>query len=687
LEDLNSSRVVNKINSFPEQFPQNIAGRRRLFASGTMSDGGGIPIPITFNLNQTIKNDARFNEILRYFKGIRYDIKFTVVIRAAAGTYGAYIAGYQYGPGDASFDALMSSDVWIADIATTEAIEFTVPYRYTHNFLLAETLKDTDYARVFIANVLSRSLEGGTSDVSYQMYYALENVDGAIPTSDNLVYPQSSFHKTGMGGTWVSQAQAVNTLGVVGGAVLDSLYGTDFTSLRQTPTVNAYHPTPSDLTDSGPPSESLESGAKAESKSGKSKGIRQAFFGDMSTLTPEYGVPSLGEEEYPQAVFHPKSMLMSNNMTIKDIGMLPGLYGGGLFTNSTPPGEQLVLRLQLGGERGIATRYARSAASYFARYARYWRGHHKLIFHFFTSPLIAARFKLTVNYSVDPKSGAFTGGNGYEAPTDVFLVKGSTAKSYSFPFMSSHAVIPVQEQYACVTLELLDAPTTFSAVETSVYVLITHSVDDLELYSLQHGLSTETVVPQSSLRHMHRVPAEHDFGGRKNYTSVNMPKIHTVLEIMRRYDDNPNPILSIDTMTTNVGGSSQFYNIYSNLVTASLPFAYISGSVENRLYYDTATTSLKSAMLTNFIENTNAYAANGETLTITPAWPILDFRTPYRASVPMVKREEFGAPPNFQQPNMADVRLSDGEPTRTLVRAGPDFAVHYFNYLPGTGWS
>jgi len=640
-----------------------------------------------FNINQTIKNDSRFNEILRYFKGIRYDIKFTIVIRAAAGTYGVYIAGYQYGPGDATFDALMTSDCWIADVSTTEAIEFTVPYRYSHNFLLAETLKDTDYARVFLANVFTRSLEGGTSDISYQMYYALENVDGAIPTADNLVYPQSSFTKTGMGGTFLTHAQTINNIGIVGASVLDSLYGTDYTEQRQVPTVNAYQPLPSDLTDDGSPAENLRPDVKSDSKSGKSKGIKQAFFGDMSTLTPEYGVPSLGEEEYPQAVFHPKAMLMSNNMTIKDIGMLPGLYTGATFTNNTAPGDSFTLRLQLGGERAQPLRYARSPASYYARYARYWRGHHKLLFHFFTSPLIAARFKITVNYSVDPDSGVFSGGPGYEAPTDVFLIKGSTTKSYSIPFMSSHAVIPVQEQYACVTLELLDPPTTFSAVETSVYVLVTHSVDDLELYSLQHGLSTETVVPQSSLRHMHRMPAEHDFGGRKNFLTVNMPRIHTVLEMMRRYDDSPEPIISIDTMPTNIGGGRGFYNIQSNLVTASLPFAYISGSVENRLYYDTATTSLKSAMLTNFIDNTNNYAANGETLTLTPAWPILDFRTPYRASVPMVRREGFGLPPAFQQPNMADVKLSDTSPTRTLVRAGPDFAVHYFNYLPGTGWS
>lgn len=657
-----------------------------MLTSNTLAAPGTLtPTLASHNVINLIKALTPLKNYLDLFKAVRFDIHVNIVIRAAASMYGAWGACFQYGTPDTDIVSLMTSDFYIASIASSEAIDFVIPFRYTHNYLQVAAGYDEEYATVHVLNMFSASIDGGSTALDYDIFVSLENADGAMPVESVLVNPQSKM------GTGLPPINAQTFENAMMGAAL--LHGMAHSSATHSSYENYnLHTTE----DSKKPWDYKNSKEIDTHGGGKSHGVRQSFFGDLSTLTGQVNLPSLGEEEKPEQVYVPDNQLMGSDMSIDQIGKYPGPIMAGTFTNLTVRGSLKSVTLSLGGTRNSALgRFPASLASYYSRYARYYRGDHKLVFHFFTSPLVAARVRISVGYVSRTLNsyGFLSSPDSFEVPSETILVKGDTRVSITVPFLSANSVIPVQTPYASMLLELLEPPSTVSATGTTVYYVVTHSVDDFELYSLQHGMSTQAdpavlkvnnlVTPQSSLRRLHHMASDITFGQPGPKVHVAMPRINTVLDIMRRFDTSTSAIVSIDTL--NIPTSRINHNLECNLVTASTPFAFVSGSVENRLYYDTATRDIKIARLDNFIDNSNDYAANGIAVTMTPEWPILDFRTPFRASVPMVQRR-LPILNQFYEPNMADVTLSDANPTLIYVRAGPDFALHYLNFILGSNW-
>lgn len=697
-EIISTKRVVSRINPYPDQFPQNIIGRKRKLASNSLAAPLSLtPTTVEYKLFELLKADAVYSSLFKYFKGLRFDIRVNVVIRAAATTYGAYLASYQYGNSNSDPVSLFSSNCFLGDVATSEAAEFVIPFRYTHNYLSSTvSTNDRNYVTLFMSYLYGSSLDGGLTSLDYDIFVSLINVDGALPTTSATVFPQSniigetvepqSFREgtTDKGlsyadpsdGSWHHWAgtshlsETMKTAVLLGAAGARAIYG------RKAKPVDMHFERISDPEDR----EGDAHGA------GKHSGVRQAYFGDLSTMTDASTVPTLGEDEVIARRFEPRSMLMTSDYTIEEIGRFPGLMHLTAFTSATSKGALTSYAMYLGGNRASTTgRVPKSPAAYYARYGRYYRGHHRVNFHFFCSPLVSSRVRVVVNYNMNlPTSNNFAvGDTGYEVPSEVMLIKGSTTKSILVPYLSSHYVIPTGESFCRITLELLESPCKVNATDTGVYMVITHSMENFELYSLQHGLSTQPVVemvePQSSLRMEHLVEPEVDFEGTRTWPALPMPRINSIVDICRRYDTSPEAIVSLDTLLFSNGPGD--YNVAPNIATATQPFLFISGSIENKLYY--TTTGYKQATLANFIDNTDDRIANGATATLAPGWPLLEFRTPFRASVPMVYRQE---PVDHQEPNSADVVLSDPSPDKIYVRAAPDFAVHYFNYLPNPNW-
>ena len=662
------------------------------------------PTTETFHLWQLIKENIDIARVLKYFKALRTDIRITVVIRSAPTMYGAYMVSYQYGIPDNGITALVTSNAIIGDIATSEAIDIVIPFRNTHNFLATYPLtgegSDEFYCTLFLSSLYTEAVSGGTNSLDYDIFFSLENVDGAFPTADSEVFPQSrrgtSIYMDQMSqGTeqrrlqqlslyeqGVNHARTPLTNVATAATVGAALFGTSMKAIydrhfgRSTETENIAH-------------ETIEQDAPSNEHAGKAKNVRQSFYGDLATLHGQ-DMPTLSEEVVPSYMYKPTEMNMGSDMTLKEIGERPGLHAIYAFSSAVP-NATINLNFIMGGNRDTAEgRQPYTYGSFVSRYARFYRCDHKVALHFHTSPLVSARFRVDIQYKRTPSIvGVQVGDQSYEVPSEVFLVKGSQIKTFTIPFMSTTSVMPIGTTFAYMNITLMTPPTTVGTVASSVYMLATTSHPNLSIYSLQSARSTQAtpvpieVQPQSGIRQVHDAISESSFEGQSAMVPVGMPEIATLKAILCRFDTSKDPLISIDTLP--VLNTREQYNDAPNLVSLTQLFAFISGSIENKVIYDLDATGRKFARLGSFIdtEAENGKVGDGESITLLPAWPILDFRTPYRASVPMVWRRESDT---HQQPNMADVYLELSDIEVVYVRAGRDFAMHYLNYLPSIGW-
>ena len=689
-------------NAYPDQFPQHIAGRRRALLVGSFPAPPSLtPVTQAFQLWPLIKTNNELARVLKFFKVAKMDIRVTVVIRAAPTMYGAYMVSYQYGPPNGAIESLVTSNAIIGDISTSEAIDIVIPYRNTHNYLAMYPLLGTDsdeiYCTLFMTSLYTENTSGGTKSLDYDIFVALENVDGALPTADSEVYPQSSriYQDLLASRTEHRRTQELSryekgvdharfplhrsaALGAL--AVGTSLkMGYDRIVGRSTQTENIE-------------AEQIEDPAD-NTHGGTSKNVRQAYYGDLSTLQAQ-DMPTLSEEIQPSSMYNPQGMAMGTDMTIKEIGERPGLHFISSFLSTDQPGTNVNLNFNMAGNRVTTTgRQPYTYGSYIARCARYYRCDHKIALHFHTSPLVAARFRVQIYYTRVPSTiGENSGDQSYETPSEVFLIKGSQIKTFTIPFMSPLSVIPIGTTYAYMNITLLTPPSIVGTVASSVYVIGTTSHPNLSLYSLQSAFSTlpepppaaQEVIPQSGIRQVHDAVTETSFEGASAMVPVGMPELASLKAIISRYDTSQFPATSIDTLSIPV--TREDFNAAPNLMVISLLFAFISGSIENKVTYIPGASGRKYARLGNFIEPApiEGKVGDGEVITLLPAWPILDFRTPYRASVPMVWRR---GDSKMQAVNMADVDYDIEEIDVVYLRAGRDFAMHYLNYLPPTGWT
>lgn len=689
-----SKRLAHINNAYPKQFPQHIAGRRRLMQSGTLAAPVGLaPTITTFQVWTKIRQNPEIARVLKFFKVIRTDIRMTLVIRASPSMYGAYMVGYQYGPTDVSIQSLVTSNAVIGDISTSEAIDIVIPYKNTHNFLTTYPLvgegSDQIYCELILANLYTDNITGGTNSLDYDLYFALENVDGAMPTSDSEVFPQSgssiyqdmlasreehrrgqelSMYEKGLNHATFPYANTAALGAVAAGmsmkAGYDRLFG------RSTQTENVIQ----DMNEEEVPK---------NQNGGKAKNVRQSFYGDLATLHGQ-DMPTLSEELVPSSIYTPTEMGMGTDVGVSEIGNLPGLHAITSFASTDVPGTTKNLNFIMGGNRNTVTgRQPFTYGSFISRYARYYRCDHKVALHFHTSPLVAARFRVDIQYMRTPSTeGELIGDQSYEVPSEVFLIKGSQIKTFTIPFMSTHSVIPLGTTFAYMNVTLMTPPSTASAVATNVYMMVTTSHPNLSIYSLQSGHSTE-VEPQSGIRQVHEAVTESNFEAKSAMVPVGMPAIASLKAIISRFDTSQGPLASLDSLPPVTLRTD--YNLAPNILSVTMLFAFISGSIENKVTYTSLATGTKNARLGNFTEpsQANGRVGDGESITILPAWPILDFRTPYRGSVPMVWRK---ADSRMQAPNIADVEYDITDISVVYVRAGRDFAMHHLNFIPGSGW-
>ena len=696
------------INPYDSNVPANILGRRRLLVRDSL------PTPPTaelfsgnrYNLIQLIRADNEVQKFLSVYKGFRADIRITMLTRAAATMYGCANVAYTYAYPTGTLPGVLSAKNWMIDISSAEAVDFVIPYRHNFNYYDISTANDDEALTLYVTNLFSEATDGGTSTLDYMIQFALENVEAGIYTSNNIVNPQSYMVEDPELDPAGPRIPRDNRFVSFGSAAAIGSASLVYNYLRG----QAVDAT-TEIIKEG--MSQLKTG-KPSSTSGQAKGVRQSFLGDLVTTEDQYAIPSLDTVAYPERMMTPSGALMDSDLSIKEMGKIPGLIRTFRHTSTTTPGSLLHITPILGGRRtgvlGADTPW--SWASYYSRYFRYYRGSHRIVLHFFTSPLVSATYRVSINYYMEPTNTEVAIDSTYEVPGDTFIVKGSLTKMFEIPYHSNYPVIPAHSTYASLVVELIEPPSRASANDTTVFCVATHSVSDLEFFSIQHGrpltevlpipleqierdieeeeiVSEDVVEPQCDVRQLHAGPntSPDPFNREVKYQPTVMKSIDSLVTLMRRFDHNadssgvPKAIISLDTLDH--PSTARDFEWYSNFLTVSDPFAYISGSVENRVFYSTTTRQLKQVHVTNFLNNAGDRAANGYAATVVPDWPVLDFRTPYLASVPYVARREVVSRPQ----NVADLVFDATDVSAVFVRAGPDFGLHWPNCLPTTGWA
>lgn len=634
--------------------------------------------------------NAEVKRLLQVYKGFRGDIKISVQSRAAAGIYGCFSVHYTYGVTPLPKDAF-SARTWICDISSSEGVEFVIPFRHMYNYLTfpGNPSYYPNYVVLQLNNWCSLALDGGSSTLELGVFFSLENVDTGLYTDDNVVDLQSKHMGLGDLGSAVTAA----ALAVDVGSTLFSAWRTSVSGsvgATSAPAQLEYKP--------------------AITAAGKGKGVRHAFYGDLSTLTDDSTVPTLDVSDIPPGIVDSGVLCTSDgDYKFKDLGKIPGLRAIIQVTSNDPQfhtacipiGLDLNKVTKLTGDIGN-----RSWAAFYGRYFRYYRGTHRIVINWHTSPLVAMRIRATFRYFTTDVTGLILPITSNEQPNEIVLVKGSLVQVINIPFHQLANVRACDHPIGNLCIQVLNPPSRASISDTLVLGLVTHSVHDLEFYSPQHGWVEDFTDPvlkqptlnsnygqlvqkQSDIRAVHDAPCIDYLGNgtpSTNY-SCHMYCVDTLGALLRRFDDEETiltePVAPISAILSSVPSKTQFAR-YPNLLTATTPFAFNTGSIEVRLALlknaTPGTYNYSYAQLQNSILAPNRNIANGTSAQNLESWNVLEYKIPYICDVPFVHR--FVAPAIAPDITVVTLEYTGFDILKAAMRAGSDFQVMYTNVVP-----
>lgn len=684
-DEVNSHQQRELVNPMPDQTPTAVLGRRRFLGQNTLLDPAFPAVTQwTFDAWAALKNIPKVQDYLNLFVGFRADLRLSFLCRAAPGTYGMYLISWCYGtPQSQTLTDVLSWDSFVCDISVSESTEFVIPYRWPYEYRRSTSSDQTSAIHIVVTNLMSKSVDSGSALLDLAVYGSFENIDSGMYIEDATVEAQM---ETGKGEPTLTTTDALGSMAFLGLGAMNTLFNRN--------TDSTYRPGDNNH---------VPEDTKAQSSSGKARGVRQSFFGDLATIDPEDGITSLDALHKPPGLVNMDHMSMEGNMSFDAIGRLPGFLSWQTVTSNTPIDDEIRYVIGLNttaGAVGFSDLRSASWAAYYSRFFRYYRGEHQLMLHFACSPLVSARFSLHINYiyGSDYNGGFLDGYPSFEQPNEIFMIKGPQTKAIAIPWNQRMGFRSCRDIVAIVTLRLIQPPSTYSADVTSIGVLATHSVDHLQFASPQHPYRTRYTGPgitknrpkknaivelQSSLRHEHSNIEGNRFGASKHVKMKSyMHIIPTLHDLMRRWDDNyingfPEPITALDIEFPD---TQVEFEESALLVTAVAPFGFMTGSVENRLYF--TGNGRPEAVVQNNGLNTSLRVGDGMSTTLVPAWPVLEFKTPWLADAPVVciptdipAQDKAHFTPVLVNYQGASIDLA-------IVRAGEDFQVFYPNRLP-----
>jgi len=660
------------INPFPNQTPEHMLGRPEVLYRGDFLD--------------SIADDylqwwvGRKADYLSRFSYFRADFKLQFVFRTSGTQYGYGMISWWRGPypeaiPNYTIEKSSTADSYLIDYTACDAIEIEIPWVYRRPYIVLSELEQlrSYFSVVFKQGVLKTISTGADASVHVAVYMTAHNIDvGGMKDKPVVVQGHSLFKQKMDMPSQPSLLRSIGTLASMTMGVAPVLLQT---------AINQFV---GDSDNSG------------STNGNAAQGVKIAMYGNLNEIsqTPSKQIPLLAEGDMHSPMYPP------SHHKLVDIAKIPGIIATVDFTTKD---QKLIIPLTLGPWGDMIATHFRGV-----------RGTSRVGLHFFTHPLLAARFAVQMNTNDqittnDP--------NSTDIPTLVFLVKGSDSKMIDCPYhhdtfirqTTATGVAPFNN----LTVQMTAAPTEFATgVDTSVLLVVTMSAaEDVQYFSVRNipgkdfdptppiVLKDEAVVVAHSIRRLHSQTAEICMGSITTPQVPFLPEVNTVEQLAQRwsrrvisetyndarYQVTPMPF-SFTSMTEAIRDGQELYGCKYDVIATW--FYMARASLDIRVVLGTAASGITEAWvaMADGISSSSTGVlgakdpANGITLTRNDQQPILEYRVPFISIENGAVRNEvtyitavnsnvatFAVSPKFQE---------------VYARATEDIQLTHINILP-----
>lgn len=307
---------------------------------------------------------------------------------------------------------------------------------------------------------------------------------------------------------------------------------------------------------------------------------------------------------------------------------------------------------------------------------RYWRGSIKYSLQFYTSPMISARFRLTLLY-FPPVAANDTLDSG-DAPSKIIDVKGDTTINFTVPYSwitYYRQTSPADDTvlYPLLKIQTITPIQTPDDTITPHITCVVWRAGDDDTQFLQYR-SPVKLASQASVQRMFVSDFESFLGGSKKLKEerfIDSEKIECLVDLFKRYQNqgalNTNPQLG----SLLPEGLSYWSRIFKHW-RGSRRFKCIT--LNNNVLYGVGVQRLAGA--------TPARMSDGVQWTEGSSAPYLESIIPYYSTQPFVLTEANGAGA-YSNATVSEINLFSASPATFYIAGGDDFTFGYL-YAPPT---
>jgi len=652
-----------RINPLEDKTPTSLIERMFLFDSREVSGIGSY----TINPVSKIFTQQPILQYLKTFEYARFRLRVKILVRSSFQIFGYLAVSHIYGKllTDVEFK---SADVYLLSTQDAEGLEVMVDYYNPYMWFPFRIPEIRDSYSILNIYHNTEHVQNGLANIEVAVYGQLENVE----TAGYRTYTPES--KSMSRGKYI--ADAINT---------------GYNVYMATKMLGGMG------TNSNPGIGVVQDAVPDASAQKDSQRVMQSLFGDMSTAQESRSSQNIGGLKGTNDVnFYPDP----RSYSLSSLACLPGVEYDQAFSVTTS-GEVFTYELN--------SLQFNNWGTYYARFYRLVRSSVKVIFWFYSSPLVMARYKAELQYSYSPTN---TPNNieDYQVPSKVFSVRGDHVEEILLPYHTFSAMTecePINNFTLVLRLTCIQAPNSAGpSMPGTQKVFISHSLaEDCQYASIRHPIPAEAVglqpadeneyLPESSVRAAHLAVFPETFGTVPQNWPQHMDTQMDIKSLMCRYDDRivSGDISITQALLTRPMYDSSFINTpaefdqMSTFDQAVIPFYMYHGGVDfimevNRLAGD------YSFYLPQTLRNSRSYGttprvASGVFYGDTAIWPVAEFGVPYISCLPYLHTNRSNGDVNATILN--NVKLETTEPgliDRVIVRASSDMKVVYPNYLP-----
>lgn len=654
------------MNTVFNSTPTHLCERKYLIAEGDLTEG-------SLEFDPSADLQEKIEDFVTTFVFWRADVKLQILFRAVPQLYGyavmSWIPQGSYPVGYFDEGSQYQASPVLIDISSQEIVEYRIPWTCP-----------TPYLRRNIGFASANLTLGGIKTMStdmpvslpYQIWANYENFDAMGATAQ-------------MQGSGLPLMSRGLDLAMSAGNVMSAVSSNLMKAGKGYATLNQAYGAMTGLYSGAEEAEQPEEGVSNEGMS-----VKQSVFGDMATMGTSGNLNYIGDRKMPMYEDEDLGSLKPF-LSYQELLRVPSIYQEIVF-NELETEFAFTARPDAHFNSTLSGTYL----EFFSRFYRFWRGSMKYSFHFFTSPLISARFQLNIDWG----SSSGDAGDNF---TEVWPVRGSVVYDITVPYIFPSQWRITGEQggqnlVPRVRCSMTMNPVGAGDVAPEVFCLVFVSAGEDFVFSSMEAFWNGTLDPpppnvkeaeaQCDLRQHHRGNFPVIGQGRTNLTYLFNPPAEGPVQVVRRYSTRtgaqspavPGPVPP---------STRQEFLQASNFDMLATIFRYWRGttrikvpiSSESDLTYVQMQNTNESQPTRSRVDVSNGAVVNRPTI-----WSILEVEIPFlsRQSAAYMVPPTIGIDEN--QPIGVEVQDLLGE--ALFIAAGADYAMYYLMPLPAyTLWA